>query len=33
MKYPLFLCESHSQLTTNLFFQDNLLHFLLSQDT
>jgi len=32
LDYPLFLCEKHSQLTNNKFFQDNLLHFLLSQD-
>jgi len=30
--YPLFLCEKHSQLTNNKFFQNNLLHFLLSRD-
>lgn len=30
--YPLFLCEKHDGLTNNTFFQDNLLHFLLSQD-
>ncbi|MDT8410163.1 MAG: alpha/beta fold hydrolase [Wenzhouxiangellaceae bacterium] len=30
--YPLFLCENHSQLTSNIFFQDNLLQFLLSRD-
>lgn len=30
--YPLFLCEDHSQLTNNAFFQNNLLHFLLSRD-
>lgn len=32
LDYPLFLCAKHSQLTTNLFFQDNLLHFLLDRD-
>lgn len=32
LHYPLFLCEEHSQLTTNLFFQDNLLNFLLARD-
>ena len=26
-----FLCESHDQLTTNVYFQDNLLYFLLSR--
>jgi hypothetical protein len=26
-----FLCESHGRLTHNLFFQDNLLYFLLSR--
>lgn len=31
LAYPLFLCEEHDTLTTNVFFQDNLLHFLLSQ--
>jgi hypothetical protein len=30
--YPIFLCELHDQLTSNLIFQDNLLHSLLSQD-
>ncbi len=30
--YPLFLCVDHSQLTNNTFFQNNLLHFLLSRD-
>ncbi|GAB4199550.1 MAG: hypothetical protein Tsb002_35200 [Wenzhouxiangellaceae bacterium] len=30
--YPIFLCEQHDALTTNAFFQDNLLHFLLSID-
>jgi len=32
LDYPLFLCEEHSQLTNNTFFQNNLLHFLLSRD-
>ena len=32
LDYPLFLCEQHSQLTNNKFFQNNLLHFLLSRD-
>jgi pimeloyl-ACP methyl ester carboxylesterase len=32
LHYPLFLCEDHGQLTTNLFFQDNLLNFLLDRD-
>jgi len=32
MDYSLFLCERHGQLTTNLFFQDNLLNFLLDRD-
>ena len=32
LHYPLFLCAEHSQLTTNLFFQDNLLNFLLNRD-
>lgn len=32
LDYPLFLCEDHSQLTNNAFFQNNLLHFLLSRD-
>ena len=26
-----FLCESHGRLTHNLYFQDNLLYFLLSR--
>jgi len=30
--YPIFLCEDHSRLTNNLFFQDNLLNFLLTRD-
>ena len=29
--YPLFLCEEHGQLTTNLFFQNNLLNLLLDR--
>lgn len=33
LHYPIFLCEGHDALTSNVFFQDNLLHFLLSQDT
>ncbi len=32
LHYPLFLCEEHSQLTTNLTFQDNLLNFLFNRD-
>jgi len=32
LHYPLFLCEEHSQLTTNPSFQDNLLNFLLNRD-
>ena len=32
MDYPIFLCESHSQLTGNVHFQNNLLHALLSVD-
>jgi len=32
LQYPLFLCEKHSRLTNNLFFQDNLLNFLLNRD-
>ncbi len=32
LHYPLFLCERHSHLTTNLFFQNNLLNFLLNRD-
>ncbi len=32
LHYPLFLCEKHSQLTNNLFFQDNLLNALLNRD-
>jgi hypothetical protein len=30
--YPIFLCELHDRLTSNIIFQDNLLHSLLSQD-
>lgn len=29
---PLLLCAEHDELTGNLFFQDNLLHFLLHRD-
>ncbi len=32
LDYPIFLCELHDQLTSNIIFQDNLLHSLLSQD-
>lgn len=32
MDYPIFLCESHGQLTGNVHFQNNLLHALLSVD-
>ena len=32
MDYPIFLCESHSHLTGNVHFQNNLLHALLSVD-
>jgi pimeloyl-ACP methyl ester carboxylesterase len=32
LDYPLMLCAEHSALTGNLFFQDNLLHFLLHRD-
>jgi pimeloyl-ACP methyl ester carboxylesterase len=31
MAQSFFLCESHDQLTTNTYFQDNLLYFLLSR--
>lgn len=31
-QYPIFVCEGHQQLTQNVTFQDNLLHFILSQD-
>jgi len=30
LKYPLFLCEKHERIPGNIFFQDNLLHILLS---
>ncbi len=30
--YPIFLCEKHDQLTSNIDFQNNLLHALLSVD-
>jgi hypothetical protein len=29
---PVLLCAEHDELTGNLFFQDNLLHFLLHRD-
>lgn len=32
MDQAFFLCENHEQLTGNIHFQDNLLHFLLSTD-
>lgn len=32
MKYSMFLCEKHGQLTGNINFQDNLMHVLLSAD-
>lgn len=32
LKYPVFLCEQHTQLTGNISFQDNLMHFLLAKD-
>ncbi|MBK1621696.1 hypothetical protein CKO42_25570 [Lamprobacter modestohalophilus] len=32
LDYPLLLCAEHSALTGNLFFQDNLLHFLLHRE-
>lgn len=32
MDYPIFLCETHSHLTGNIHFQNNLLHALLSVD-
>jgi len=32
LKYPVFLCGSHHQLTHSVMFQDNLLHALLSAD-
>ena len=31
-EYPIFVCEGHERLTQNPTFQDNLLHYLLSQD-
>jgi pimeloyl-ACP methyl ester carboxylesterase len=31
LAYPYFLCEDHSTLTSNISFQDNLLHILLSR--
>ncbi len=31
-EYPVFVCEGHQKLTQNPTFQDNLLHFILSQD-
>ncbi len=31
-EYPVFVCEGHQRLTQNATFQDNLLHFILSQD-
>ncbi len=31
-EYPIFVCEGHQRLTQNPTFQDNLLHFILSQD-
>ncbi len=32
LDYSFFLCEEHNQLTSNINFQDNLLHVLLSRD-
>jgi hypothetical protein len=32
LDYPIFLCESHTKLTSNTTFQDSLLHTLLSLD-
>lgn len=32
LKYSMFLCEKHGQLTGNINFQDNLMHVLLSAD-
>ncbi|MRX27518.1 hypothetical protein [Kangiella sp. HZ709] len=32
LDYSFFLCEKHNQLTSNINFQDNLLHVLLSRD-
>lgn len=31
-EYQIFVCEGHQHLTQNVTFQDNLLHFILSQD-
>jgi len=31
LDYPIFLCEKHDRIPGNIFFQDNLLHILLSQ--
>ena len=31
LDYPYFLCENHNTLTTNINFQDNLLHILFSR--
>jgi hypothetical protein len=31
LDYPYFLCEDHSTLTSNINFEDNLLHILLSR--
>ncbi|MFQ5582242.1 MAG: hypothetical protein ACE5F3_06415 [Mariprofundaceae bacterium] len=33
LAYPMFLCETHTQLTGNISFQDNLLNILLLQKT
>jgi hypothetical protein len=33
LDHSLFLCERHDTLTSNVTFQDNLLHALLSRDT
>ncbi len=30
IKYPVFVCEDHKKLTSNITFQDNLLHILLN---
>jgi len=32
VRYSFFLCEAHNRLTSNINFQDNLLHALLSVD-
>jgi hypothetical protein len=32
LDYPIFSCESHTKLTSNVTFQNNLLHTLLSLD-